>query len=70
MLPQTLQRERTTGAREEEVRRWLLDELRRHGPGRYLLQVCPDGKVTLKYLTPAVLVTCPERLRLNSNGRA
>lgn len=61
-------REHTTAAADSRLQAWLLERLRQHGPGRYLLQVSEDGRVTLKYLTPAVQTMCPERLRLNGNG--
>jgi len=66
MLPQVQGPEHTTEAREAEVQRWLLNLLRRHGPGRYLLQVSPDGRITVKVLTPAFHVVCPDRLRLDA----
>lgn len=62
--------ERITGGADSRLQAWLVERLRQHGPGRYLLQVSADGKVTLKYLTPAVQTMCPERLRLDGDGRA
>lgn len=70
MPAQAQAQERTTAAADSRLQSWLLERLRQHGPGQYLLQVTSDGRVTLKYLTPAVQTTCPERLRLNGNGRA
>jgi hypothetical protein len=70
MSAQAQAQERTIAAADSRLQAWLLERLRQHGPGRYLLQVSADGKVTLKYLTPAVQTMCPERLRLNGNGRA
>jgi len=66
MLPRAQQREHTIEAREAEVQRWLLDLLRQYGPGRYLLQVSPDGRITVKVLTPALHVVCPDRLWLDA----
>lgn len=68
MPAQAQQREHTTAAADSRLQVWLLERLRHHGPGRYLLQVSEDGRVTLKDLTPAVQTVCPERLRLNGNG--
>lgn len=70
MRPQAEQQEHTIAAADGRLQAWLLEQLRQYGPGRYLLQVAPDGRVTLKYLTPAVQTVCPERLWLKGNGRA
>ena len=66
MLPRAQQQEHITEVREAKLQQWLLDLLRQYGPGRYLLQVSPDGRIAVKVLMPALHVVCPDRLRLDA----
>ena len=62
MSTRAQERERTTEAREAEMLRWLLDLLRRHGPGRYIIDVAADGRVEVKRLRMPLHFICPMRL--------
>jgi len=67
MLPRAQQQEHTTEARE--VQQWLLDVLRRHGAGRYIVDIATDGRVEVKRLRTPLHFTCPVRLE-SSNEKS
>ena len=67
MLLQARQQEHTIEAREAELQQWLLDLLRRHGPGRYIVDIAADGRIEVKRLRMPLHFMCPVRLEGGRN---